>query len=205
MKVTSPSTLVTKYEPIRRYPSEHLQPEEIQRLLDACDNNAYGKRNRALITVMYRGGLRLAEALALHERDIDFKNQSVRILHGKGDKARTAGLDRHALEIVQEWMVAREAWHLPWETPLFCTRKGGPIFQAYIRVMLPRLAKKARVQRRVHAHIFRHTFAVELSRAGVPVRDIQLLLGHSSLATTSIYLASLSPEEALDRIREREW
>jgi len=71
--------------------------------------------------------------------------------------------------------------------------------------MLPRLARKADVNKRVHAHGFRHTFAVELTREGVPVIYIQRLLGHSSLATTSVYLASLSPEEALDSVRFREW
>jgi site-specific recombinase XerD len=53
--------------------------------------------------------------------------------------------------------------------------------------------------------VFRHTFAVELSRTNVPVRDVQMLLGHSSLATTSVYLASLSPEESLKHVRGRKW
>jgi integrase len=61
------------------------------------------------------------------------------------------------------------------------------------------------VTKRAHAHALRHTFAVELAREGVPMPLIQQLLGHSSLAVTSVYLASLSPEEALDAVRNREW
>jgi site-specific recombinase XerD len=123
-------------------------------------------------------------------------------LHGKGDKARTVGTDKKALDGVSDWLRIRK---LGPEVPLFCTRSGSKLKQDYVRSLLPRLAKKAGVDKRVHAHGFRHTFAVELARERVPTSHIQRLLGHTSLATTSIYLASLSPEEALDAVRGREW
>jgi site-specific recombinase XerD len=74
-----------------------------------------------------------------------------------------------------------------------------------IRQIMPILAKRAGIRKRVHAHGFRHTFAVELSQEGVPLHDIQQLLGHTSLATTEIYLRSLSPEASLSAVRGREW
>jgi site-specific recombinase XerD len=188
----------------QKFPAEYLRRDEVRALLDAC-SGPVGRRNRALITVLYRAGLRLAEALALRLSDLDVEGGTIRVLHGKGNKARTVGIDRGAIEELQQWLREREEWKVPPGSPIFCTRQGQPLKQAYIRAMLPRLAKKAGVERRVHAHVFRHTFAVELAREGVPVSHIQRLLGHSSLNTTSVYLASLSPEEALNAVRGRTW
>lgn len=184
------------------YPAESYTKDECRAMLEACGKTWTGKRNKALIVVMWRAGLRLAEALALRRRDIDFEAQTIRVLHGKGDKARTVGIDQPALNAVNDWLRIRG---LSENEPVFCTRDGKKLEQAYVRAMLPRTAKKAGVNKRVHAHGFRHTFAVELARERVPTAHIQRLLGHTSLATTSIYLASLSPEEALDSVRGREW
>lgn len=184
------------------YPAESYTKEECLAVLAACGTTWTGRRDRALIVVLWRSGLRLAEALALRPRNVDFSAQTIRVLHGKGDKPRTVGIDVHGLEQVKNWEQIRGFGP---DEPLFCTRKGTELKQAYVRKKLPQLAEKAGVAKRVHAHGFRHTFAVELARERVPTSHIQRLLGHSSLATTSIYLASLSPEEALDTVRGREW
>ena len=184
------------------YPAESYTKDECLALLDACGDSWVGRRKRALIIVLWRAGLRLAEALALRKEDIDFEFQTIRVLHGKGDKPRTVGIDGRAVRELREWLAVREQ---PDSAPLFCTYKGVAVRQSYVRAMLPRLAQKAGVAKRVHAHGFRHTFAVELAREHVPMSLIQRLLGHASLATTSIYLASLSPEEALDAVRGRKW
>lgn len=191
------------YKPLKTYPAEHYSRAECLALIEACGDSWYGRRNAALIVMLWRSGLRLSEALAVTPKDIDFYGSSIRVLHGKGNKARTVGMDGRESVVLREWLDTRGDY--PPTTPVICTRQGGPVSDAYVRMMLPQLAKKAGVNRRIHAHGFRHTFAVELSRAGIPVRDIQQLLGHSNLATTSIYLASLSPEEALDAVRKREW
>lgn len=185
-----------------KFPAESYTRDECIAILGACDTDTWvGKRNRALIVVLWRSGLRLAEALALRPANVDYQAQTIRVLHGKGDKARTAGIDTAALDVVRDWTAARGFGPVE---PLFCTRTGGTIKQPYIRKLLPKLAKEAGVDKRVHAHGFRHTFAVELAREGVPPSHIQRLLGHTSLATTTLYLASLSPEEALDSVRGRE-
>ncbi len=190
-----------KPAPRHRYPAESLTRDEVLALLDACDDRGLGRRNRALIIVMWRAGLRLAEALALRPQDLDARSRTIRVLHGKGDKARTVAMDSQAWEGLEDWLTLRnKSWPL-----VFCTFQGKPLSQSYVRAMLPRLARRAGVERRVHAHVFRHTFAVELARSGAPLPHIQRLLGHSSLATTSIYLAGLSPEEALNIVRERSW
>jgi len=187
-----------------KYPAESYTTEDCLAILEACGKSWTGRRNRALIVLMWRAGLRLAEALAVKTWDVDAKNKTIRVRHGKGDKARTVGFDAKAAGELGAWLGVRGT---PTEEKEFlvCTRRGDPLQQSYVRAMLPRLARKAGVNKRVHAHGFRHTFAVELTREGVSVIYIQRLLGHSSLATTSVYLASLSPEEALDSVRFREW
>jgi len=187
-----------------KYPAEHYTREECLSLLEACGDSWVGLRNKALITIMWRAGLRLSEALALRPVDIDWTAKTIRVLHGKGDKARTVGIDEGGLEVIKTYLNNTD--HVFKVTDLLLiTRDGGAIDQSYVRTMLPRIATKAGVHKRVHAHGFRHTFAVDLLRERVPMVHIQRLLGHSSLATTSVYLASLSPEEALDAVRSRVW
>ena len=195
----------SKYVPKTRYPAEYYTRQECKAVMDACYDESTGGRNRALIAVMWRCGLRLAEALGLEKRDLDFDSHTIRVRHGKGNRARTVGMDPGIEIELRDWLSERYLWNVPDSAPLFCTQRGKPLQQSYVRALLPRLAKKAGVQKRVHAHGFRHTFAVELAREGVPMPHIQRLLGHSSLGTTSVYLASLSPEEALDAVRRREW
>lgn len=182
------------------FPTESLQRVEVESLLNAADDGTwYGKRNHALIVLLWRSGLRISEALALRKNDVDWNARAIRVLRGKGSKMRTVGIDAEAIAVLQEMASTHESSYL------ICTRAGKPLSSPYVRVMLNRLAKKAGVTRRVHPHIFRHTFAVELVREGVSMPLIQRLLGHSSLAVTSAYLESLSPEEALNAVRGRVW
>ena len=189
--------------PQRRFPPEHYSHDECLALMDACGDTWSGQRNRALIALLWRSGLRLGEALAVMPKDIDWTGMAIRVLHGKGDKARTVNMDSHEAMVLTEWLKTRGEF--PPTTPVICTRKGAALEQAYVRQLMPRLAQRAGVHKRVHAHGFRHTYAVDLMREGVNVRNIQVLLGHTSLAVTTVYLASLSPEEALDAVRGREW
>src|ERR1043165_8811793 len=95
-------------KPRRRFPPEVLSDPEVRALLDAC--GAYhpiGLRNRALIALMYRAGLRVSEALALAPKDIDLASGTVRVLHGKGDVSRTVGLDPGACAVVARWLAER--------------------------------------------------------------------------------------------------
>ncbi len=87
--------------------------------------------------------------------------------------------------------------------PVFCTLDGGQADQAWVRGLLRRLAKKAGIERRVHAHGLRHTHATELVREGQPLAVIQAQLGHKSPVTTSRYLHRLAPEAMIEAIRRR--
>lgn len=193
-----------------RLPGEVYTPEEMRKLLRAC-NVRYpsGARNRALIAVGYRAGLRIAEALGLYPPDVDTREGIVHVQHGKGDKARTVGLDAGACAIVDHWLEVRRRLGINGRAPLFCSHaeghRGNRLTTQYVRDMLQRIARMAGIEKRVHFHGFRHTYAWELSKERVPVAEIQRLLGHESLETTGRYLAHIAPHDLINTIRQREW
>lgn len=190
----------------RTLPPEILTVDEVDSLLGACSNRApTGIRNRGLIVVLYRGGLRLGEALALRPKDLDVDAGTITVLHGKGDRRRAVGFDPIASSVVARWMDTRRAMSIDGRRRLFCTLSGRPLKPSYVRTLLPRLADKVGIEKRVHPHGLRHTYAYELMMEGVPLPIIQKLLGHGSLATTERYLSHIAPREAIERAQQREW
>lgn len=193
----------------RKFPAEVLTREEIERLLAALGRGYAGARNRAIVVVLWRCGLRVAEALALHPKDVDLAAGTVTVLHGKGDRRRLVGIDTGASAVVEKWMLKRAELGLGRGAPLFCVISqptlGKPLYSAYVREALKDAALRAGIDKRVHPHGFRHTFACELAREGAPMTTVQRLLGHGDLATTARYLAGLSPWEAIDFARLRQW
>ena len=190
----------------QRYPAEILTPDEVRALIAACSKRApTGVRNRALLVLLYRAGLRISEALALRPKDVDAAGGTITVLHGKGDRRRTVGLDDGAFDVLARWLERRKALGLTGRQPLFCTLDGKPLQSSYVRTLLPRLARKAGVEKRVHPHGLRHTHAAELAREGTPANEIQAQLGHASLATTDRYLRHIQPQQLIDRMRAREW
>lgn len=189
-----------------RYPPQPLTPDEVRSLLRACSNRApTGVRNRALLTVLYRAGLRISEALAIRPRDIDAAQGTIGIQHGKGDTSRVVGLDPESFSVIERWMDRRKKLGINGHSTVFCTLKGGPLKSAYIRALLPRLAKKAKIEKRVHAHGLRHTHAAELARERMPMNLIQAQLGHANVSTTDRYIRHIAPQELIDRMRARTW
>lgn len=191
----------------RRYPAEVLTPAEIDGLLRACSGRApTGIRNRALLAVCYRSGLRISEALALAPKDVDVASGTLTVLHGKGDRRRTVGMDASGFALLQRWLDRRAK--LPGvngRQPVFCTLAGGSISTSYVRGLLPRLAERAGVEKRVHAHGLRHALASELAAEGVPLMLVQGQLGHSRLSTTERYVRVLNPAAVVDTMRARTW
>ena len=193
-------------KPSRRYPAEVLTEHEVRQLLRACSVKApTGVRNRALITMLYRAGLRIGEALALKPKDLDGEAGTVRVLHGKGDRSRTVGLDPSAFALVERWLDVRRHLGIGARKPVFCTLQGGPMKDAYMRALLPRLARKAGIDKRVHAHGLRHTHAFELACKGHPLHVIQAQLGHASVSTTDRYISHLAPQQVIETMRSRVW
>jgi len=190
----------------KKLPPEPLSPDEVKALIHACSKRAAtGIRNRALIVVLYRAGLRISEALALLPKDLAPANSTIRVLHGKGDHDRVVGLDAGAWAILQLWLDRRMAAGINGRSPVFCTLKGRRVKSAYVRTLLPRLARKAGIDKRVHAHGLRHTHAYELAGEGTPLHVIQAQLGHASVATTDRYIKHLNPSAVVAAMKARAW
>ncbi len=184
----------------RKFPAEVLSPDDVAAILSKCSMRApTGIRNRALLMLLYRSGLRISEALALKPSDVNLKAHSIRVLHGKGDKATTRGFHPSATDALARWMDTRKKLGVRGSV-LFCTLDGGSMYSQYVRLMLQRLAAKSGIEKRVHPHGLRHTFAVELEQHGTPVTTISKLLGHSSVAVTSRYLDHLSNAQAVEAL-----
>jgi site-specific recombinase XerD len=194
----------------KRYPAQTLTRDELNRLLAACSRRgSAGVRDRALIVVLWRGGLRVAEALALQLHDVNFERGTIRVLHGKGDQARTIGIDPQALAVIEAWVARRRDLGIGPSRPLFCTfsqpRPGKGMHPQRVRESLKRLAVKAGIEHRVHPHGLRHTHAAELANEGVPVHVIRRQLGHNSLDTTARYIDHLTPQDVIATMRGRSW
>jgi integrase/recombinase XerD len=185
-----------------KYPAEPLTPAEVLGLISACSRHApTGIRNKAMLTLLYRSGLRVSEVLALRPSDVDLAKHSIRLLDTKSGKAQTRGFHPSADDALSRWMDTRAKLDgIGRNAKLFCTLDGGPVSDDYVRGMLRRLARKAGITKRVHPHGLRHTFAVELEAAGTPVTVISKLLGHSSVAVTSRYLDHLTNAQAVSAL-----
>jgi site-specific recombinase XerD len=90
-----------------QYPPDPPRPEEIVLVMRQAGHDRHGLRVRALVGVLWRGGLRISEALALNETDIDERRGSLLIRHGKGDKRREAGMDQFGFEQLAAWLTHR--------------------------------------------------------------------------------------------------
>ena len=154
---------------------------------------------------MWRSGLRISEALALELRDVDLEAGTIRVRHGKGDKSRTVGVDEQTAALLARWIDRRKGLSPGARSPVFCTLKGGRLDTSYVRHLLPRLAARAGIARRVHAHGLRHTYAAELARERTPINVIRDALGHTSLAVTDRYLRDVAPIHVIDTMRARRW
>jgi integrase len=93
-----------------KYPVEILERREVEALLAGCGTSPSGRRDRAVLTLLWRSGLRISEALALRPADVNLSAGTVRVLHGKGGKARTVALDALARSALEAWL-----WYDLWE------------------------------------------------------------------------------------------
>jgi site-specific recombinase XerD len=179
-----------------------LTTDECHALLSACSSKApTGIRNQAMIVVLWRTCLRIKEALDLLPKDIS--GDSIRVHSGKGDRARTVGLDPESSAVVERWVTKRREMGFKASQRLFCTLKGGPLDTSYCRHLFKRLAKKAGLDKRVHPHGLRHSGAVHLLDEGHNVVVISQQLGHSNLATTNTYLNHLKPADVVAAMQSR--
>jgi site-specific recombinase XerD len=187
-----------------RYPADPPCVEETVAVMREAGDGPHGARLRALVVVLWRAGLRIGEALALAERDLDPDRGSILVRRGKGGKRREVGMDEWGWEQLRPWLERRV------EMPVgsvFCVisgpTRGRACSSSVARAQLRRLAVKAGVRRRFAPHQLRHAHAVEMAREGVPLNVIQRQLGHANLGITSIYLQGIDNAEIIDTVRAR--
>jgi len=187
-----------------RYPADPPKVEEIVAVMRAAGDDTRGRRLRGLIVVLWRAGLRIQEALALAEADLDDRRGALLVRRGKGGRRREVGMDTWGWDELQPWLELR--LRLP-VGPLFCVPNGrtrGPQWStAAARAELRRTAIAAGVRRRFAPHQLRHAHAVEMAREGVPLVVIQRQLGHSNLGITSVYLQGIDNAEIIDTVHTR--
>ena len=188
----------------QQYPADPPTIEDIVAVMIAAGDTPEGLRLRGVIVILWRAGLRISEALALAETDLDNERGALLVRHGKGGKRREVGMDRWAWTQLQPWLELRGA--LP-AGALFCIlrgpTRGKPCAPAGIRSQLHHAARTARVRRRSAPHQLRHAHAVEMSREGVPLQVIQRQLGHADLGITSVYLRGIDNTEIIHTVHER--
>ncbi|MFN8123601.1 MAG: tyrosine-type recombinase/integrase [Thermoleophilia bacterium] len=187
-------------------PEELLSPDEARALIKSASNRApTGVRNRALITMMYRVGLRPGEALGLAMEDLDLEAGTVLVPARKGGTRRTSGIDDGSIEIIKRWLQRRERMGIEPSAPLFCTLAGEGLKAAYVRELLPRLARKAGIEKRVHPLGLRYACAAEMSAEGFPTALIETHLGVAVSGSARRYLRQFSEAEVIAEVRKRVW
>jgi len=187
-----------------RYPADPPTVEEIVAVMRIAGDGLHGRRLRGLIVVLWRAGLRIDEALALREADLDRRRGSILVRRGKGGRRREIGMDDWGWQELEPWLLARVALPIG---PLFCVingrTRGRPWTTSDARAELRRAAARAGVRRRLAPHQLRHAHAVEMAREGVPLIVIQRQLGHSNLGITSVYLQGIDNAEIIDTVHAR--
>ena len=155
-----------------------LNKNEVGRML----NSITQIKHKCIVSLLYSAGLRRVELLNLKLADIDGENNTVIIKNGKGRKDRLTII---SASLVKQLRIYYKA-HRPKEY-LFEGEKGGPYSASSVSKIIKRAAKKAGIAKNVSPHMLRHSFATHLLEDGTDLRQIQLLLGHSSTKTTEIY------------------
>jgi integrase/recombinase XerD len=157
-----------------------LSQQEVSRLLDGTRS----LKHRALLMTLYGAGLRVSEACRLTPADIDSSRMAIHIQQAKGRKDRSVMLSPVLLDTLRRyWKRGRPG---RWLFPGHGT--GRPITTKAVFLMIRKAAARAKITKTVSPHVLRHSFATHLLESGTDLRTIQLLLGHSDVRTTIIYL-----------------
>jgi len=193
-----PATGLRQGRATRRLPGA-LEPGEVERLLGAVDpDTPAGRRDRALLEVMYSAGTRAAETVGLDRADLDLGRGVARV-RGKGRKERLAPLGPFAVEALSAYLAdpARPAPRPQAANAVFLNPRGGRLTTRSLGRIVQRAVERGGLRRHATPHTLRHSFATHLLDRGADLRAVQELLGHAHLVTTQIYT-----HVSIERLRE---
>ena len=167
-----------------------LTIEQVERLIAAPDTSTLaGKRDRAILELLYSAGLRTFELVGLNHEDFDFARQTLRT-RGKGRKERINPIGRYAIEALQDYLEEkyRQTDYASFDQQaVFVNFRGARLTTRSIRRMLSVYIVAAGLSPDVTPHTLRHSFATHLLQRGADLRIVQELLGHENISTTQIY------------------
>lgn len=163
-----------------------LTKEEVKKILGVLDN----KKSKLMISMLYACGFRVSELLNLKIQDLSFDEKLGFIKQGKGRKDRIFNIPEFLLSDLKEQVEKQKNNN----QEFIFTGSNGKLSSRNIQKIVEKARIKAKIQKQVHPHTFRHSFATHLLESGTDIRIIQELLGHSSIATTELY-THLSTEQ----------
>lgn len=144
-----------------------------------------GQRNRTMVLLGLRTGMRISEMVDLRWSDIEQETGRVHIKHGKGDVDRILWIRP---EVMNElYRTAKMFGHSTTTGRVFTTRDGDELDTGYLRRTIAKYAKKAGITKRVHFHLLRHTYLTRLYSRTKDIRVVQTVAGHADISTTQIY------------------
>lgn len=185
---SNPAVGLSRVRTPRRVP-EIVDRSAIEQLLESCPATPPGTRDRAILELLYAAGLRVGELVALDLGDVQLDERLLRV-RGKGRKERLVPFGRPARDAVQRYLPVRARWRADRDVTddaLFVNQRGGRLSDRSVRRILEAAVTRTADLHRLHPHALRHAFATHLLEAGMDLRVIQELLGHSSLSTTQVY------------------
>lgn len=169
-----------------------LEIEEVANIAEAPQHSAQANepialRDRAIMELFYSSGLRLSELAQLERYDYDPGERAVSIRHGKGNKQRRVPVGRIAAQAIQDWLKVRGQMAQANSPALFVSKRGSGLSVRSIQARLDHWAKLSGVNKPVHPHLLRHSFASHMLQSSGDLRAVQELLGHADISTTQIY------------------
>lgn len=174
----------------RRTLPDSCSVDEMQRLLAAIDtSDAYGLRDRAMLETLYACGLRVSECIGLRQRDVMADVELIRVF-GKGSKERIVPIGSVALQWIARYQAEGRGKLLrtsQTDDVLFLSSRGKALSRMALWKIIRAACEAAGLERHVHPHMFRHSFATHLLEGGADLRAVQEMLGHADIATTQIY------------------
>jgi integrase/recombinase XerC len=169
-----------------------LDSREVADLLELPPNTILGRRDAALLELLYATGVRVSELAGLTVRDVDLTS-GYALVYGKGSKERVVPVGRKAIAALQNYLATSRPRLITSESappphdPLFVNKAGGPLTDRSIRRILAKYVDQMAITKNVSPHTIRHSFATHLLNNGADLRSVQELLGHVNLSTTQLY------------------